>query len=465
MLGGSKLKKFRLFVLLVLLLTLIACGGSDDSPTTKDADDATEDLVDETDGGSEDDVEEPTVDYIQTPEMDFDLGGRTIKVVAWWDNAIPGDSPDTLQAQENLKALEEKHNFTMEYVTIDYMEYQEAVTASLIANEPIGDIIRLAKNYTVPILVQRDMIWAIDEWVQNENSFNLQMTNDLFTHEGKGYAFSHDHIDHDTTGLFYNRTLMDDLGLKPIQEYIEEDNWNWDTFKEVIMSANQDTNNDGQFDVWGLANRSVLPSALASNDAALTNGDKQTLDDPATVEVLEFMRELGQDGLARPTEGGDWTEPKQFFLQGNTLFYTGAYWETNDLRNDLAEYDIGFLPFPKGPNADDYRAFNSGVHGYAIPKVVDNPEQLIYIWEKIYDVESVYDYPGQASFESGFSNQDDIDNIRRLTSNVVAFDHFAFPNLDYYAIEHELIEGNAVSTIIETYSQTFQAAIDEVYGE
>ena len=41
---------------------------------------------------------------------------------------------------------------------------------------------------------------------------------------------------------------------------------------------------------------------------------------------------------------------------------------------------------------------------------------------------------------------------------------FAFPNLDYYAIEHELIEGNAVSTIIETYSQTFQAAIDEVYG-
>lgn len=65
--------------------------------------------------------------------MDFDLGGRTIKVVSWWDNSIPGDCPDTLQSQENLKALEEKHNFTMEFVTMDYMEYQEAVTASLIA--------------------------------------------------------------------------------------------------------------------------------------------------------------------------------------------------------------------------------------------------------------------------------------------------------------------------------------------
>jgi len=98
--------------------------------------------------------------------------------------------------------------------------------------------------------------------------------------------------------------------------------------------------------------------------------------------------------------------------------------------------------------------------------VVDNPEQLLYIWEKIYDIDSVYDYYGQAVFEADLTNEDDINNIRGLTTNIVAFDHFAFPDLDYYALEHELaVEGTPVSTVIETYAQSYQAAIDNVYGE
>jgi len=461
------MRKFKYFALIVLLLTLVACGGDDDSTAAADdpADDETEEVVDE--ATEDEEVEEENeVDYYQTPEMDFDLGGDTITVVAWWDNEISGDSPDLIQAQENLAALEEKHNFTMEFVMIDYMEYQERVIASLIANEPIGDIVRLAKNYTVPALVQQDLVWELDEWVNNEHAFNTRMTDELFTHEGSGYGFTDDHIDHDMTGLFYNRTLMNELGLDAIQNYIDEDNWNWDTFKEVVASANQDTDNDGNIDTWGLANRSVLPSALASNDAALTDGGQQALEYPETMEAMEFVASIGREALARPTEGGDWTEPRQFFQQGNTLFYNGAYWETNDLMNDMPEYDIGFVPFPKGPNADDYRAYNDAVHAYAIPKVVDNPEQLLYIWEKIYDIDSVYDYYGQAVFEADLTNEDDINNIRGLTTNIVAFDHFAFPDLDYYALEHELaVEGTPVSTVIETYAQSYQAAIDNVYGE
>src|SRR5690625_2706804 len=209
------MRKFKYFALIVLLLTLVACGGDDDSTAAADdpADDETEEVVDE--ATEDEEVEEENeVDYYQTPEMDFDLGGDTITDVAWWDNEISGDSPDLIQAQENLEALEEKHNFTMEFVMIDYMEYQERVIASLIANEPIGDIVRLAKNYTVPALVQQDLVWELDEWVNNEHAFNTRMTDELFTHEGSGYGFTDEHIDHDMTGLFYNRTLMNELDRK-----------------------------------------------------------------------------------------------------------------------------------------------------------------------------------------------------------------------------------------------------------
>src|SRR5699024_11296240 len=128
-------------------------------------------------------------------------------------------------------------------------EYQEQVTASLIANEPVGEIIRLGKNYTIPGLAQQGLLAPVDEYVKNPNAFNLPFTHDIFQYEGQGYGFT-DSLENIVQGLFYNRTLMDDLGLKPIQEYVDEGNWDWDAFKEVVASANQDTNNDGTIDTW-----------------------------------------------------------------------------------------------------------------------------------------------------------------------------------------------------------------------
>src|SRR5690554_145982 len=205
------MKKLRLVVLLILMLVIAACGGTDkDSNADKDpVDTDTTEEVEDVEG--EDEAEEDEVDYYQTPEMDFDLGGKTIKVVAWWDMEITGEDPDSVQARENLEALKEKHNFDIEYIAIDFGEYQERITASLLANEPIGDLIRVGKKYTIPSFAQQDLVWAVDEWVKNPNAFNLQFTEEVFQHEGRGYAFT-DAKANIVQGIFYNRTLMEELG-------------------------------------------------------------------------------------------------------------------------------------------------------------------------------------------------------------------------------------------------------------
>ena len=182
--------------------------------------------------------------------MDFDLGGKTIKIVSWWDMTIPEDNPDNIERKKNLEELMQKHNFKVEYVAIDYGEYQEKVTASLIAGEPIGDIVRLGKTYTVPTLVKQDLLWPIDEYTKNPVAFNQKVTNEYYTYEGRGYGFTENQANL-VQGIFYNRTLMNQLGLKPLQEYVNEDNWNWDTFIQVAKEANKDTNNDGKLDTWG----------------------------------------------------------------------------------------------------------------------------------------------------------------------------------------------------------------------
>lgn len=397
-----------------------------------------------------------------TPEMDFDMGGKTIKIVSWWDMTIPEDNPDNIQRHKNLEELEKKHNFKVEYIALDYNEYQKKVVASLVAGEPLGDIVRMGKAYMIPVLTQQDLFWPVDEYTKNENAFDQKITNEFSQYNGQGYGFS-ENSGSIITGVFYNRTLMKKLGLKSLQDYVDENNWNWDTFIQVAKEANKDTDNNGKLDTWGLASRGFLEAALASNETDLTIEDKQNLDDPKTLEAFKFISKLGAEKVSRPTEGGDWTEPAQFFRQGNTLMYVGADYEANGFKTDMKDYDIGFVPFPKGPNASAYHSVEAGIQFLTIPKKVENPERLVYLWEKINDVESIYDYPKQSSLESTFDNEQDIENAKLAGEGVRLTNRLTFTTLPYYELLGELNEGTSASTVIQKYKAKVQASVDAVY--
>ncbi|WP_127530161.1 ABC transporter substrate-binding protein [Paenibacillus kobensis] len=450
------------------VLVLSACGSGGSKSDTKESGDkptetvAATETAESTDTAAEDTASEEVTN--KTPDMDFDLGGRTIKVVSWWDMTIGEDNPDNIQRKKNLEELEKKHNFKMEYVAIDYGEYQEKVTASLLAGEPIGDIVRLGKTYTVPTLVKQDLLWPIDEYTKNANAFNQKVTNEYYTYNGRGYGFTEDQSSF-VAGIFYNRTLLNQLGMKSLQDYVNEDTWNWDTFIQVAKEANKDTNNDGKLDTWGFANPNVVEQALYSNETGLTKENKQNLDDPKTVEALNFASRIATEKVARPTEGGDWQEPSQFFRQGNTLMKIGALYEMSGMKTDMPDVDIGFVPFPKGPSATAYHSGEGLYQALTIPKAVKDPDKLMYIWEKINDIDSVYDYPGQASYETNFTTEDDINNAKTVAQGMLILDHNTFPNLKYWDFVGEITSGTSVSTVIEKYKATFQSAIDEVYGK
>lgn len=452
-----------LIVLFTMIMLLVACSGGSGSGNDP-VSDSTEMEESNTNSGENTPDDTGEEEEYATPEMDFDLGGKTIKIVSWWDMTISEDNPDNIQRKKNLEALMEKHNFKVEYIAIDYGEYQQKVTASLLAGEPIGDIVRLGKSYTIPTLVKQDLLWPIDEYMKNPVAFNQKVTNEYYTYEGRGYGFTENQANL-VKGIFYNRTLMNQLGMKPLQDYVNEDNWNWDTFVQVAKEANKDTNNDGKLDTWGMANTSLLEAALYSNNSSLTKGDQQNLDDPATVESLNFVNRIASEQVSRPTEGGDWTEPGQFFRQGNTLMYAGALYELSGLKTDMPDYDLGFIPFPKGPSATEFHSVETLYQALTIPKSVENPEQLMYIWEKINDIDSVYDYPDQSSYETVFANEEDLNNAKIVAQNMIVLDHNTFPNLKYYDFEGELNSGVSASTVIEKYKSSFQAAIDEVYGK
>ncbi|MGO4539239.1 ABC transporter substrate-binding protein [Paenibacillus sp. 2TAB19] len=459
-----KRKTMLLFCSLILVLMAACSSGSNGGNNGNDTGNHVEGTTAPTNatesGGDESTGEE---EVTGTPEMDFDMGGRTIKWVSWYDESIKEDNPDNIKMKENLDALMKKHNFKIEYVVVDYGEFQQKVSASLLAGEPLGDIIRVARPWMIPGLVKQGMFTPVDEFTKNEKVFIQQYTNEYALFEGRGYGFRAG-INGASQGVFYNRTLMNQLGMKPLQQYVNEENWNWDTFIQVAKEANKDTNNDGKLDTWGLAGASILVQALAANEANLIAEDKQNLEDPKTLEALHFLSRLATESVGRPTEGGDWTEPGQFFRQGNTLMFASADYEMENLKKDMPDIDIGFLPFPKGPSATQYQSFNTIPNYLTIPSAVENPEQLVYIYEKINDIESIYDYPKQSRFETLFSNEDDLNNAKVAGESIRIVEEVnGYPTMPYYEFIGELLEGISVSTVVEKYKEPFQAAIDEVW--
>ncbi|MBO9599031.1 MAG: extracellular solute-binding protein, partial [Cohnella sp.] len=252
-------KKFATtLVSLLMVSALAACGGGN-----KDNGSASPSIAPSNSAESSESASASAPEVIEegTPDMDFDLGGRTIKVVSWWDMTPGENNPDEIAKKKNLEELEKKHNFKMEFVNIDFGQYQEKVTASLLSGAPIGDIVRLGRNYTIPSLVKQDLLWPIDEYTKNTNAFDQDATNKWGVFNGRSYLFS-EARENLAQGIFYNRTLMNQLGMKPLQDYVNEDSWNWDTLIQVAKDANKDTNNDGKLDTWGLANPGLIDQAL-----------------------------------------------------------------------------------------------------------------------------------------------------------------------------------------------------------
>ncbi|CAM3258794.1 extracellular solute-binding protein [Paenibacillus lupini] len=453
--------KFLLLSFVLILLFASAC--SSNGSSNKNNNTGVNSTPSPSESAANEAAPEATEEESGTPEMDFDMGGKTIKWVSWYDESIKEDNPDNIQRKQNLDELMKKHNFKIEYVTVDYAEYASKVTASLLAGEPIGEIIRMARPWMIPSLAKQDLFHPVDEYTKNDKVFIQQYTNDYSQYEGRGYGFRSG-INGAASGIFYNRTLMNKLGMKPLQDYVNDNDWNWDTFIQAAKEANKDTDNNGKLDTWGLSTASILVQALASNDANLVAGDKQNLEDPKTKETLEFIGKLATENIARPTEGGDWTEPGQFFRQGNTLMYAGSDYEMDSFKKDMPDLDIGFVPFPKGPDALEYYSHLTIPNYLTIPKVVDHPEQLVYIYEKINDIDSIYDYPKQASLETLFSNEDDINNAKTAGEIINRVDGTdGYPNMPYYELVGEILDGVSVSTVIDKYKVPFQSSIDEVW--
>ena len=171
------------------------------------------------------------------------------------------------------------------------------------------------------------------------------------------------------TGIYFNKRLLTDAGINPedLYDWQASGEWTWEKFRECLETVQQDTDNDGVIDVYGLN----LNNGNLSQMAVFSNGGQffgksadgtytYELEDPRTLEGLEYAVDLLTNFRQTDPEGAQWDYYKQAFLNGECAFTVddaySMYYNAEDNKGWLCdmEDDFGFVMFPKGPNMDDY---------------------------------------------------------------------------------------------------------------
>lgn len=411
----------------------------------------------------------------------YDLGGMEIIVRDWWTYPDAEPQNEYEEAREDyIDFLEATYNFTIKQMAIsdwastpmDFVDYV------ITGGDDINYVFVLREDPATSAALKQGLMYdlsSLDCLDFTEEKFQRNKAHEQYSY-GNGIGAMYTGYAEPRTGIYFNKRVLEEAGVDP--EYIydlqADRSWTWDTWTEIMEVVQRDIDNDGIIDVYGFdTNYSLaINAAVYSNDSEYVGmeGGKYVykLEEPATVEALEWINDcLANYALKTPSDV-PWDYYKEAFLNGECAFiveeaYCGEAggWLTWDMQDG-----VGFVAFPKGPQAEDY--VNVTVcNPAAIPACYDADRAWkIAFAYNLYteDVPGFEGYIDMSSYENGIFDQYALGYtlLLMMDKSTVAY-HGMVPNLDINGpfLWKFTNTGVVVSDLIENVRDTYQMWIDE----
>jgi multiple sugar transport system substrate-binding protein len=453
----KNLKMLSALMIVLMLVFVTACGsnngGNNAGNTTPPANNA---------GDNAAVNDEPAV--AEEP-VEIDLGGRTIRIAAWWDGKPKGETAGEKAQLDKMAELELQYNFKFEFVNIPFEEYMDKFTTTVLAGEPFADIaIMEYKRAIVPVL--QGQVLPLSEFTTSASDINNEqkLVVKLPALGGGEYAFNSPGVS--VVGIHYNRDLFKKQGLPDLQEIYNNGEWTWEKFLEIAKQATRDTDNDGKTDVYGY---SGWPADTARHFAAangVTFVDGTTLEDnssdPRIIDTLEFVNRLVNVENVNKVKSGnkmDWNETSTF-KDGDVAMSIMYDWNISDLT-----FEAGVVPIPIGPQGNkDYTYANTALNGWFIPKGVKDPQIVYQIFEEMRNIPPTEEYLGQDWLESRYKTQADIEMaLEHINGTGMISVEEGVPDYPFFPIMDEIIKENqSVTATVEKHKAEAEAALAKV---
>lgn len=225
--------------------------------------------------------------------------------------------------QEAITALTEEFNESQELYTVEEMNQgdYETLEQSIMASGVSGDLPTLSQLTPglVPDLATNELLLPLDDILTGENGFTQEELDDIYpgfmessVYNEQTYAMP---FSKSTRVMYYNQDLLDEYGV--------EVPTTWEDVKalgEKMVAAGDDSI------AMGLENAFEMEYETMARQNGSTFIDGETLevdiDSPESVETLEFLMGLIDDGHARTAgEDGFFSGP---FARGESALYIGS---------------------------------------------------------------------------------------------------------------------------------------------
>ncbi|WP_314585094.1 extracellular solute-binding protein [Paenibacillus terrigena] len=458
------LKFASYFLTLMLIVSVIGCSkGTDDKKEPAQPAAQQEDTT-----KTEPAQEEPAA------EKKFDLNGQTVKIGVWWDDADPRTMKEKGPAEEaQIKLIEEaekKYNAKIEFVKFgDYGKYVENFTVTSLSGEPFADIVRLELFWAFPQLVNKEFIQPLDEWIDVKDAKYIDWMRAGGSYKGKQYGI----VDSAPSpyGIFYNKTLVQKLGLEDPYELQQKGEWTWDKFREFAKKATQDTNGDGKTDVWGLSGaygklKAFTEQVVYTNKGSVDKDEsgeiKFSLNGPNAVEALQYVSDLFNvdKSIQQPIPD----DASKEFIAGKGVMYSGFSWELGGFVENMKGQDLGYVFFPKGPKADKYVSYTPFGNMWMVSKYSKNAEAALHIIDEI-SLNEAGRKLSEESWQTSYPNKESMDTRKQMAGNIDYISYYAIPDGEklFEGVVKEITEGKvSPATAIDKAKPQFEANIKKL---
>lgn len=366
-------KIFAGLMALSMMAGLTACGNNDGSSdatseetttttTAKTVAVNTEELKEDEAAALED-----TMSQLQ----DVELENKTIKWLAHYDL---NPSSNGASKSVGLEMFEKKYGGEIQYYPTTWENRFNDLSTYVLGGEGI-DFFPGDDTANFPKGIVSGMFQPVDDYI-DMNSAIWQNTKDameLLNFGGKHYEF----ITTVTAEavVIYNKATIEANGLDDPWDLYEAGEWNWDTFKQMLLDFV-----DEDSDQWGLdgfwAEKALFLSAGVPSVQSVDGNLVCNINDATVEKAMNYQFDLYTNGLVFPREQFAWSEQPSFMGEGRQLFYICGAWTVQAAPETwstaIDPEDLGLAPVPSPADSDPWQGATLG--GYALCKGAQNPE-------------------------------------------------------------------------------------------
>jgi len=346
-----------------------------------------------------------------------------------------------------IEAVEEKYNVKVVYKTYPADAVwgggrERFIITNSLNNTPQAHIYEIP-SYSVSVIAEGGAILPLDSLIEVYGNPGYWPEKAMFGQVlGQQYSYD-DAYPLVGQGIFYNVTLLEDLlgegkGTLPSELWLEG-NWTWEAFESISNQLLPGITAKG---IEGAAVIGGRPynwayQMLGANGVHVVSADlRSDLSTQPAIDTLLFLNKLVSiPGMWEYESASLSNANVPQFKGGNVAFHNGEpYWIYDSTKWLGYDFEMGFVPYPTGPNtaSDLSNYYINEVYGktsyvvsssYSLDKVTPGYEDIAFHEETIFRIWADLQYFPDIDSETGYAS----------TTEIV--DEWSFNTLELYYSE------------------------------